>query len=53
MSDSEASESGGGGDLPEAIVRNPRRSRRRISVVWVIPIVALQLGVLWDHEVLP
>lgn len=45
MSDSEASESGGGGDLPEAIVRNPRRSRRRISVVWVIPIVALVIGV--------
>ena len=44
MSDSEAPESGERGDLPQAVVRGSRQSGRRISIVWIIPIVAAVIG---------
>jgi len=44
MSDSEAPGSGGGSDLPQAVVRSSRPSERRVSIIWVIPIVAVVIG---------
>ena len=44
MSESETSENGQGDELPEALVREARHTRLRISLVWIVPIVAAVIG---------
>lgn len=44
MSDSEAPGSGERGELPQAVVRESRRSGLRISSVWIVPLVAAVIG---------
>ena len=44
MSDSQGPGNGEGGELPEAVVRSSRQSGRRLSTVWIIPIVAALVG---------
>ena len=44
MSESGTPGNGGGGELPEAVVREARHTRWRISLVWIVPIVAAVIG---------
>ncbi|MFP8881692.1 MAG: MlaD family protein [Myxococcota bacterium] len=44
MSDSEGPESNQRDDLPQAVVRDSRQPGRRVSIVWIIPVVAVLVG---------